>query len=132
VGDAARARLFARSTALLAVVTAALILAGSAAEMSRTRDAVATTVTAAALKADGDRRLAAGDVVGALQAYDDALMLDPADVGAYYRAGVALSHLDDREQAAAMFLQVVRAGEADDEEVRRARAWLKAAGVPLP
>jgi Flp pilus assembly protein TadD len=124
-----RARLLAWSTAVLAIVAAAVILAGSAMEMSRARQAVATPVTVEQLKTDGDRRLAAGDIAGALQSYDDALVLDDTDLGAYYRAGVALSYLGDREQAATMFLQVVRGGTGDEEEVRRARAWLDAAGI---
>jgi Flp pilus assembly protein TadD len=124
-----RARLLAWSTAALVLVAAAVILAGSAMEVSRARQAVATPMSVAQLKADGDRRLAAGDVLGALQAYDDALMLDDTDLGTYYREGVALSHLGDREQAATMFLRVVRGGKADEEEARRARAWLDAAGI---
>jgi Flp pilus assembly protein TadD len=129
--DAVRARWLSRSTALLASVAGALVLAGAATEMYRALHAVATPVTAEHLKAEGDLRLAAGDLVGALQAYDDALMLDPTDLGAYYRAGVALSHLDDREQATLMFLRVVRAGAPDDQEVRHAREWLQAAGVSV-
>ena len=124
-----RARLLGWSTAALVLVAAAVILAGSAMEVSRARQAVATPMSVAQLKADGDRRLAAGDGLGALQAYDDALMLDDTDLGTYYREGVALSHLGDREQAATMFLRVVRGGKADEEEARRARAWLDAAGI---
>ena len=54
---------------------------------------------------------------------------DPRDFSIYYRAGVALSHLGDHEQAATLFTQVIRMGPADREEVRSApRQWLEAAG----
>jgi tetratricopeptide (TPR) repeat protein len=129
---ASRAQWVVWSTALFLTVAIALVIVDAALDMSRARPAVATTVSAADLKAEGDRKLAAGDVRGALQAYDYALALDAADLGAYYRAGVALSHLGEQEQAAAMFLRVVRQGPAEREEVRRAHAWLQAAGVPSP
>jgi tetratricopeptide (TPR) repeat protein len=127
-----RARWIVWSTALLLAGMTALVVVDSVLDMSRAKDAVATPMSAAELKAHGDRRMVAGDYAGALQAYDAALLLDPADVSAYYRAGVALSHLGDREQTASLFLQVVRLGPPDREEVRRARAWLEAAGVPPP
>ncbi|HEU4370073.1 MAG TPA: hypothetical protein VFV05_17765 [Methylomirabilota bacterium] len=127
-----RARWVVCSTALLLAVATALVIVDSTLEMSRAKDAVATPVTAEQLKAEGDRLLAVGDTLGALQAYDDALTLDASDLGAYYRAGVALSHLGDQEQATILFLNVVRQGQADHEEVRRAREWLDAAGVPAP
>jgi tetratricopeptide (TPR) repeat protein len=127
-----RARWVVWSTALLLIVATALVIVDSALDVSRAKKAVATTVTAAELKAEGDRRLAAGDFTGALQAYDYALALDARDLGAYYRAGVALSHLGDREQAVTLFLRVVRQGPPEREEVRRAQAWLEAAGVLPP
>jgi len=118
-------------TAVLLTAGSSLIVVGSS-MISRARQAVATSVTAGQLIEDGDQRLAAGDVRGALQAYDDAIVLDATDVAAYYRLGVALSYVGDREQATAMFLRVVRQGPAGREEVRRARAWLADAGVPAP
>lgn len=127
-----RARWVVWSTALLLAVATALVIVDSVLDMSRAKDAVATPVTAEQLKAEGDRRFAAGDIIGALQAYDDALTLDASDLSAYYRAGVALSHLGDREQAATLFLRVVRQGRPEHYEVRRAREWLEAAGVPAP
>ena len=118
-------------TAVLLTGGSSLVVVGSS-MLSRARQAVATPMSASELLEDGDRRLAAGDVQGALQAYDDALVLDALDVAAYYRIGVALSYTGDREQATAMFLRVVRQGPAEREEVHRARAWLIQAGVPLP
>lgn len=126
---ASRARWVAWSTAFALIVGSALALSGSAAMMPRSTQA--TPMTAERLKADGDRRLAAGDVSGALQAYDEALLLDRDDLGLYYRAGVALSHLGNREQAITLFLWVVRMGSPDREEVRVAREWLeKAQALP--
>lgn len=127
-----RARWVVWSTAMLLIVATALVIVDSALDVSRAKDAVATTVGAAELRAEGDRRLAAGDFSGALQAYDYALSLDGTDLGTYYRAGVALSHLGDREEAVTLFLRVVRQGPPEREEVRRARAWLEAAGVLPP
>jgi Flp pilus assembly protein TadD len=122
------ARWITWSTALVATVVGALVIADYALDTSRAKDAVATPVTTEHLKAEGDRRFAAGDVTGALQVYDEALGQDPADLTVYYRAGVALSHLDDPEQAALMFLRVVRMGPPEDPEVDQARRWLEAAG----
>lgn len=119
-------------TALLLTVGSALMLSGTGALMPRAEQAVATTVSPAQLMVEGDRRLAAGDFSGALQAYDEALLRDPGDVGLYYRAGAALSHLKEREQAVAMFLWVVRHGPPEREEVRLAREWLEAARVLDP
>jgi tetratricopeptide (TPR) repeat protein len=131
MGSPSRARWVAWSTAALLTAAGTLIVVGSS-MFSRAKHAVATPMSAEELAADGDRRLARGDVVGALEAYDEALMLDAADPRAYYRAGVALSYLGDREQAATMFLWVVRSGAPASEEVRRAREWLQAAGLPVP
>jgi tetratricopeptide (TPR) repeat protein len=119
-------------TALLLAGVTALVIVDSVLDVSRARQAVARPMSAADFTAEGDQRLAAGDAVGALQAYDEALRLDATDAGLYYRAGVALSRLGDHEQAATLFLQVVRRGPPEREEVRRAEAWLEAAGVPSP
>jgi tetratricopeptide (TPR) repeat protein len=120
------------ATALLLTVATALVIVDSALDMSRAKDAVATPVNAEQWKAEGDQRLAAGDFTGALQAYDYALTLDGTDLGAYYRAGVALSHLGEQEQAITLFLRVVRQGPPEREEVRQAREWLEGAGVLDP
>ena len=126
------ARWITWSSALVATAVGALIIADYALDTSRAKHAVATPVTAPVttehLKAEGDERFTAGDVVGALQIYDEALSQDPADITIYYRAGVALSHLDDSEQAALLFLRVVRMGPPDHPDVARARRWLEAAG----
>lgn len=130
--DPARAQWTAWLTALALTVASALMLSGTAALTPRAERAVATTPSAAQLMVEGDRRMAAGDFSGALQAYDDALLRDPEDVGLYYRAGAALSHLQEREQAIAMFLWVVRHGPPEREEVRLAQQWLEAARVLVP
>jgi tetratricopeptide (TPR) repeat protein len=127
-----RARWVVWSTALLLAGITALVIVDSALDVSRAKHAVATPMSAPELKAEGDRRLAAGDFAGALQAYDYALTLDASDLDLYYRAGVALSHLGDREQAATLFLRVVRQGPAEHADVRRAQEWLEAAGVLPP
>jgi Flp pilus assembly protein TadD len=132
MGYISGARWITWSTALVATVVGALVIADYALETSRAQHAVATPVNTDQLKAEGDRRFAAGDVTGALQLYDEALAQDPADMTVYYRAGVALSHLGDQEQAATLFLRVVRMGQPELEEVQRAQAWLEAAGMLPP
>jgi hypothetical protein len=127
MGYVSGARWVAWSTALVVGGVGALVLADYALDMSRARPAVATPVTAAHLIAEGDRRLAARDYAAALQHYDEAMMLDATHLGAFYRAGVALSYLGEREQTTTLFLWVVRHGPAEREEVRRAREWLQAA-----
>jgi tetratricopeptide (TPR) repeat protein len=128
------ARWITWATALVFTGISGLIIADYALHASRAEQAVATPVDVTErvrrLTAEGDRRFAAGDLAGALQAWDEVLALDPADYTAYYRAGVALSHMGDHEQAVALFRQVVRLGPPEREEVRRARQWLEAAGVP--
>jgi tetratricopeptide (TPR) repeat protein len=122
------ARWITLSTALVATLVGVLIIADYALETTRAKDAVATPVNTEQLTAEGDRRFLAGDVTGALQIYDEVLAQDPSDVTAYYRAGVALSHLGDPEQAATLFLWVVRMGPPEREEVRQAEHWLQATG----
>jgi hypothetical protein len=60
------------------------------------------------------------------------MALDRRDLDAYYRAGVALSYLGEREQTATLFLWVVRYGPPDRVEVRLAREWLEAAQIDVP
>ena len=59
------------------------------------------------------------------------MALDRRDLDAYYRAGVALSYLGEREQTATLFLWVVRYGPPEREEVRLAREWLEAAQIDV-
>jgi Flp pilus assembly protein TadD len=122
------ARWITLSTALVATLVGALIIADYAMDTSRAKQAVATQVNTEQLKEEGDRRFMAGDVTGALQIYDEALAQDPADATIYYRAGVALSHLGDSEQAATLFLRVVQMGPPERDEVRQAQDWLEATG----
>jgi tetratricopeptide (TPR) repeat protein len=126
------ARWITLSTALVATLVGALVIADYALDTSRAKQAVATPVNTEQLKAEGDRRFLAGDVTGALQIYDEVLAQDPGDFTAFYRAGVALSHLGDPEQAATLFLRVVRLGPPEREEVRQAEHWLQATGRLAP
>jgi Flp pilus assembly protein TadD len=132
MGYISNARWITWSSALVATAVGALVIADYALDTSRAKHAVATPVTAPVttehLKAEGDRRFTAGDMTGALQIYDEALGQDPTDITIYYRAGVALSHLDDSEQAALLFLRVIRMGPPEHPDVNQARQWLEAAG----
>ena len=129
--ERSRARWLAWTAVLILTVASAVALSVTAIILPRMTPAVATTVSVRELLDEGDRQLAAEDFAGALKLYDRAMSLDRRDVGAYYRAGVALSHLDDREQTATLFLWVVRYGPPDREEVRRAREWLEAAQIEI-
>jgi tetratricopeptide (TPR) repeat protein len=129
--DRSRARWLAWTAVLILAVASAVGLSATAIILPRTTPAVAIPVSVRQLLDEGDQLLAAEDFAGALKAYDRAMSLDRRDVAAYYRAGVALSFLDDREQTAVLFRWVVRYGEPDREEVRLARKWLEAAEMPV-
>ena len=129
--DRSRARWLAWSAVLVLTVASALALSATAVMLPRATQAVATPVSVRQLIEEGDRRLAADDFAGALKSYDAAMALDRRDLVAYYRAGVALSYLDEREQTATLFLWVVRYGPPDREEVRLAREWLEAAQIDV-
>lgn len=61
----------------------------------------------------GDRKKQAGDLAGALAAYQRALELDPADLYARKQAGFCLSRLERHAEAVAMLEPVVLADPAD-------------------
>ena len=69
------------------------------------------------------------DWQGARRAYEDAVRAEPNDVRLRYRLGVALTHLDLREDAAGVFTWVVANGPGRSEEVRLAQQWLDAASA---
>jgi tetratricopeptide (TPR) repeat protein len=131
MSERSRARWLAWTAVLVLTVASAAALSVTAIILPRTTPAVATPVSVRELLDEGDRQLAAEDFAGALKAYDRAMSLDRRDIAAYYRAGVALSHLDDREQATTLFLWVVRYGAPDRDEVRLAREWLEAAEIDV-
>jgi hypothetical protein len=131
MSERSRARWVAWTAVLILTVASAVALSVTAIILPRTTPAVATPVSVRQLLDEGDQQLAAEDFAGALKSYDRAMSLDRRDVAAYYRAGVALSFLDDREQTTALFRWVVRYGEPDREEVRLAREWLEAAQIPI-
>jgi hypothetical protein len=85
--------------------------------------------TFAALRADGDARLAAKDWAGAALAYDQALVYQPSSVPVRYGRAIALSYLDRRDEAVTAFLWVVDNAPLTSEESRVARQWLVSAGV---
>ena len=130
--DRSRARWLAWSAVLVLTVASALALAATAMILPRATQAVATPITVRHLVEEGDRRLAEEDFAGAHRSYDSAMSLDRRELAAYYRAGVALSYLGEREQTATLFLWVVRYGLPDREEVRLAREWLEAAQIDVP
>ena len=106
--DRSRARWLAWSAVLVLTVATALALAATAMILPRATQAVATPITVRQLVEEGDRRLAEEDFAGALRSYDSALLLDRRELAAYYRAGVALSYLGEREQTATLYPWDVR------------------------
>ena len=131
MSERTRARWLAWSAVLVLTVASALALAATAMILPRATQAVATPITVRQLVEEGDRRLAEEDFAGALRSFDSAMSLDRRELAAYYRAGVALSYLGEREQTATLFLWVVRYGPPDREEVRLAREWLEAAEIDV-
>jgi tetratricopeptide (TPR) repeat protein len=131
MSERSRARWLAWSAVLVLTVASALALAATAMILPRATQAVATPITVRQLVEEGDRRLAEEDFAGALRSFDSAMSLDRRELAAYYRAGVALSYLGEREQTATLFLWVVRYGPPDREEVRLAREWLEAAEIDV-
>ena len=70
-----------------------------------------------------------GDYEGASRLYQEALAVTPEDTSLWYAKGVALSHLNQRQETEQAFRYVVNRGNADSEEVRLARQWLISAGI---
>ena len=70
-----------------------------------------------------------GDWEGARRAYEDAVRAEPGDFRLRYRLGVALTHLDLRDEATGVFKWVVANGPRVSEEVRVAQQWLDAASA---
>ena len=80
--------------------------------------------TLPALRAEGDRALAARDWAAAARAYEKALPYEPANLAVRYGHAVALSNLDRRDEAVTAFLWVVDHAPLTSEESRLARRWL--------
>jgi len=73
-----------------------------------------------------------GDYEGARRFYQEALSAVPEDASLWYALGVALSHLNQREETEEAFQYVVNHGTPDSGEVKQARRWLISAGVLAP
>ena len=87
----------------------------------------------AQLKADGDRLLAKGDYVNAVEKYRQAADLDPAAVAPRFGLGTAYSFLDKRPEAIAQFRWVLERADAASTEYQEAHRWLSRVGaLPAP
>ena len=80
------------------------------------------------LKAQGDGLAAVGDYEGAVAEYRAAVNLEPDEISFHFALGVALSHLNRREETAEQFRWVVTRGDPKLLEVRISRHWLVSAG----
>jgi tetratricopeptide (TPR) repeat protein len=128
-----RPALWAGALLLVAVVAALVILAGGrrpgspvAAQPASPTEAPGGTLEAAQaleLAATGDERLLAGQAEGAIEAYDQALELDPECAAAWAGRGYAYGMRGEREPALA---SCERAVELDPE---LGMAWSHYAGV---
>lgn len=83
----------------------------------------------AKLRAEGDRLAAGGDYAGAVVKYEAAVSQERGDSALWFALGVALSHLDRRDETVEAFSRVLDLGTAESDEVRLARGWLVRAGV---
>jgi tetratricopeptide (TPR) repeat protein len=94
--------------------------------------------TAAALIAEGDKALKAGDAAAAAQAYQRALQLEPGSVEALFKQGNALAKTGDYRGAMEKWQRVVLLSpdeavrKSAQENVEKARARLAAASAPAP
>ncbi len=88
--------------------------------------------SASELKAQGDGLATVGDYKGAMAKYQAALNLEPDEISLHFALGVALSHLNRREETVEQFRWVVTRGSPDSPEVQVARYWLVKAGELLP
>jgi hypothetical protein len=81
------------------------------------------------LKAEGDALAAKGDYEGAVVKYMAAVNQAPNDVALRFALGVALSHLDRRDETIEHFRFVASRGAPGSPEVAMARDWLAKAGA---
>ena len=80
------------------------------------------------LKDEGDALAARGDYAAAAAKYQAAANREPGDLSLHFALGVALSHLNRREETVEQFRWVVTRGAPDSPETQAARRWLEDAG----
>jgi tetratricopeptide (TPR) repeat protein len=115
--------------ALVALALAALAACGRSPVPSAVQPAAAPA-GAAALAEEGDALAERGEYAAAAAKYREALELEPESLEFRFALGSALTHLGQREAAAAQFRWVAR-GDRSRPEVQAARRWLAQAGLPV-
>jgi tetratricopeptide (TPR) repeat protein len=94
--------------------------------------------TAAALIAEGDKALRAGNAAAAAQSYQSALLLEPTSVEALFKQGNALAKTGDYRSAVEKWERVVQLSadpavrKSAQENVDKARVRLAQAASPAP
>jgi tetratricopeptide (TPR) repeat protein len=94
--------------------------------------------TAAALIAEGDKALKAGNAAAAVQSYQSALLLEPTSVEALFKQGNALAKTGDYKSAIEKWDRVVQLSadpavrKSAQENIDKARARLAAASTSSP
>ncbi len=80
------------------------------------------------VKDEGDALAARGDYAAAAVKYGAAVNREPDEGSLHFALGVALSHLNRREETIEQFRWVVTRGQPNSAEVQAARRWLTQAG----
>ena len=112
---------------LLAGMTLALLLGCQQSPPSGPVNAPPQSLTSQ-LQEEGDALAARGDYAAAAVKYQAAVSREPDDVSLHFALGVALSHLNRREETIEQFRWVVTRGVPGSPEVQAARRWLVDAG----
>jgi tetratricopeptide (TPR) repeat protein len=110
----------------------------AAAPAAASSPGTAAAGTAAALIAEGDKALRAGNAAAAAQSYQSALLLEPTSVEALFKQGNALAKTGDYRSAVEKWERVVQLSadpsvrKSAQENVDKARARLAQAVAPTP
>lgn len=120
-----------------AAAVAAPLSTNSATAVTST-SSIPAGATAAALIAEGDRALKAGNAAAAAQSYQSALQLEPTSIEALFKQGNALAKTGDYRAAMEKWERVIQLSpdaavrKSAQENVEKARARLAAASAPAP
>ena len=83
----------------------------------------------AVARGEADQLMERGEYGKAAGKYQEAVALEPDDMGLRFALGTAYSHLGRRGEAAEQFQWVVKRGALGEDYYRAARQWLVSAGL---